>query len=332
MNLAHVGVTQVNDPERLDTHLKRYALFFDRIRIIYPPQLTDPPSKAAKKSVNKTTKNKTTKKMKDVPPWLNSMAFLHNQGFVHFAEGSALSVHFAEASALSDRLQELDAVQAELYQDAHAKARKGALFTALQRNLGKELREEFEAGVYASWITRFEAIHMRLFERCDAVSLGALQTEGLDKGSVDRPTSRDDLYEIIVEGVPIAHEKVPWEDILRFRADEESQRQQRALRLWIADTAKGKLNFAEAVDKIEHLKDEYRTHIKGSGFKVVNGVLKTCVVATADLLESAIKLKLKSLAELPFRLTESKAELMEAERKAPGRELAYAVRAQRAFA
>jgi hypothetical protein len=316
MNLAHVGVTQVNDPKRLDTHLKQYALFFDRIRIIYPPRLTDPPSKAAKK-----TANKTTKKMKDVPPWLNSMAFLHNQGFVHFAE----------ASKLSDRLQELDAVQVELYQDAHAMAFKGAFFTALQRSLGKELREEFEAGVYASSITRFEAIHMRLFERCDAVSLGALQTEGLNKGSVDRTTSRDDLYEIIVEGVPIAHEKVPWEDILRFRAEEESQRQQRALRLWIADTAKGKLNFAEAVDEIEHLKDEYRAHIKGSGFKVVNGVLKTYVVATADLLESAIKLKLKSLAELPFRLAESKAELMEAERKAPGRELAYAVRAQRTF-
>jgi hypothetical protein len=316
--VTHVGVTQVNDPEHFDTRLKQYALFFDRIRIIYPPRVTNPRSKATKK-----TAGKTAKKTIDFPPWVASLALLEDQGFVNFAEAAVPS---------DERIQELDTDEAEAYRAAYSRAFQGAIYTAFQRKLAKTGREEFEAGVYASWITRFEAIHMRLFEQCDAVSLGDLRGERLRRGSVDRPVSRNDLYEIIVEGVPIAHEKVPWEDILRFRAEEGSQRQQRALRLWIADTAKGKLNFAEAVDKIEHIKDEYRTHIKGSDFKAVNGVLKTYIVAAADLLESALKFKLKSLAEWPFKLAECKAELMDAECKAPGRELAYAVRAQSKFA
>jgi hypothetical protein len=320
MNLVtHVGVTQLNNPEHVDTHLKQYALFFDRIRIICPRL---PPSKAAKRPAKKTARS-TAKRTDDSPPWYSSMVFLQNQGFVHFAEPSLPS---------NDRIQELDADQAKWYGDAFSKAFQGAIYTAFQQKLTMTGREEFEAGIYASWLTRFEAIHMRLFEQCDAVSLGALRTEGLDRGSVDRRPSRDDLYEIIVEGVPIAHDRVPWEDILSFQAEEESQRQRRALRLWIADTARGTLNIAEAVDKIEHLKDEYRTHIKGSGFKVRGGTLKTFVVAAAGLVESAAKLRLERFAELAFKLIESKAELTEAERKAPGRELAYAVRVQGTFA
>ena len=127
----------------------------------------------------------------------------------------------------------------------------------------------------------------------------------------------------------IPDDTVPWVDILTFRSEAVSQQQQRALRLWIADVANGKLRFGEASDKIGYLKDEYRAHMKGAGIKIGSATLKTYVVAAAELLESALKLKLKNLAELPFRLIELKANLMEAERKAPGRELAYVVRAEK---
>ena len=172
---------------------------------------------------------------------------------------------------------------------------------------------------------------MRLFENCDAVSIGDLLAVGQEEKSVDRVVSRDDLYEIIISGIPIARDNVPWTDILSFRAEAASQQQQRALRLWISEVTNGKLSFGEAVDRIEYLKDEYRSHMKGAGIKTGTATLKTIVVGTAELIEGAFKLKLKALAELPFRVIESKAELMEAERNAPGRPLAYVVRAEDAF-
>jgi hypothetical protein len=77
--------------------------------------------------------------------------------------------------------------------------------------------------------------------------------------------------------------------------------------------------------------DEYRAHMKGAGMKYKFGSLRTVVVGTAALLENVAKFRLKDIAEAPFKLLEARAELLETERKAPGRELAYIIRAQDRF-
>jgi hypothetical protein len=95
--------------------------------------------------------------------------------------------------------------------------------------------------------------------------------------------------------------------------------------------AKGKLTLAEAVEKVEYLKEEYRSYMKASGLKSSTSVLKAVVVGAAELVENAVKFKFKELAKMPFELLSVRGELLEAERKAPGRELAYVVRASEQF-
>jgi len=190
-----------------------------------------------------------------------------------------------------------------------------------------------ESGPLSACLARLEALRLRESEECNAFTLGIqLERQRIERQrSVDRPVSRSDLYQIIIEGLPVVTDQVPWADILSFRAEPKSQLQQRALRLWITEMATGKLTFGDAIEKIEALKDDYRAHMRGAGVKTWTGTLKTYVVAGAELLESALKLKLKTMAELPFKLIEAKAELWEAERKAPGRELAYVVSVEDEF-
>src|SRR5262249_27905655 len=140
-----------------------------------------------------------------------------------------------------------------------------------------------------------------------------------NQGSVDLGATEGDLYEILIEGWPAPSDIVPWDDILSFRSEEASQQQLRALRLWVSDMAKGKLTVAEAVDKIEYLKQEYRAYMKGATITMGTSVLRTAIVGAAGFIENIAKFKLKELAEAPFKLFEAKTALLEAERKAPGR-------------
>jgi hypothetical protein len=175
-----------------------------------------------------------------------------------------------------------------------------------------------------------ESVLLRALRQKDALCIDSFWT--VPGGSnIDRAAESSDLYEIIVSGLLLPDKSVPWEDILAFRSEPDSQQQLRALRLWIAETAKGKLSYVQAVDKIEYLKQEYRAHMKGAGIRGRNGVLRTLVVGAAGVIEDIAKFKIKDLAEVPFKLLDARADLIEADRKAVGRELAYVVRAQDSF-
>jgi hypothetical protein len=179
-------------------------------------------------------------------------------------------------------------------------------------------------------IAYIEAFLLRLLRQTDAICIDPFWI-GSSDSNVDRNAKDGDLYEIVINGLLLPDGAVPWEDILAFRSESSSQQQLRALRLWIGEMAKGKLTYAQAVDQIEYLKQEYRVHMKGAGIRARNSTLRTLVVGVADIAESAIKLKLKDLAEFPFKLLDAKADLIDADRKAVGRELAYVVRAEDRF-
>jgi hypothetical protein len=159
-------------------------------------------------------------------------------------------------------------------------------------------------------------------EGIDAVCL-----ETVVSTHVDRKANKDDLFEIIVSNISIPDEKIPWHDLLAFKNESRSIQQLRALRLWVTDMSNGKLTYGEAVDKVSYLMDEYRSHLRGAGLKFKAGILRTLVVGAAGVAENVLKFKLKDLAEAPFKMFDARTQLVEAERKAVGRELAYAVRA-----
>jgi hypothetical protein len=189
------------------------------------------------------------------------------------------------------------------------------------RELSTESRQEI-AHRYAALILRARGI--------DALCVGDIFRDSAN-GNVDRPATRETLYEIIIDEMAVPDEHVPWEEILSFRADATAQQQLRMLRLWVSDVAKGELTHAEAADKIAYLKSEYRECLKHAELRFGMSTIRTLVVGAAELVENLVKLRLKSLAEAPFKIFDARTELLKEEREALGRELQYLVHVGDAF-
>jgi hypothetical protein len=65
--------------------------------------------------------------------------------------------------------------------------------------------------------------------------------------------------------------------------------------------------------------------------KTKTGVLEIVVTTGAEIAEDLVKFRWGKLAKAPFTITHKKIDLLQAEMKAPGREIAYVVKAKKTF-
>ena len=139
------------------------------------------------------------------------------------------------------------------------------------------------------------------------------------------PSGTAPVLEVILKAMPIPDDETPWEDIVEFRRDPESRKRLRALRVWLRNFAKGTTatSLAEMKEEIEVHLDEYEEHMKLHRMKVNKGAIEALLTMTGKLAEDLVKVKFGDLARLPFMFRERKIGLLEAEAKAPNRELAY---------
>ena len=84
-------------------------------------------------------------------------------------------------------------------------------------------------------------------------------------------------------------------------------------------------------EEIEVLLDEYEEHMKLRRIKVNKGAAETLLTVAGKVAEDFVKLKWGELAKLPFILKERRISLLEAELKAPHRELAFLSMARSRF-
>lgn len=141
-----------------------------------------------------------------------------------------------------------------------------------------------------------------------------------------------EVMEVILHNLPQPDESTPWEAILDWRNDDEAKLKLRRLRHWIDKVSQRKeLDFGHLQNEILSLIDDYRNHMKVHGFNTRSGVLRAIVTTTAEIFEDFVKLKWGKLCDLPFQLTGHRIKQIEADMKAPGRELAYIVSAQEVF-
>lgn len=144
-------------------------------------------------------------------------------------------------------------------------------------------------------------------------------------------TSHNSVLEVVVRNLPTPTEDVTWEEILQFRGDLDSKRKLTALREWVNDVARARLTAREVEQKLAYLLDEYDAHMRLHRIKTKSGLLRTICVTSAEVMENILKLKLGDLAKMPFELHEKHVALLEAERSAPGRQLAYLLQAREIF-
>jgi hypothetical protein len=176
---------------------------------------------------------------------------------------------------------------------------------------------------------RMFAAELRREHGRDAVSIGTGRLPGPER----RVVTRDAVAHVVIESLPHPADTTPWEAILDFRSDPATGALLRRLRRWMNAfvTTRAGVAQSEAVDELRYLLDEYEAYMRLHRMKAVNGTLETLVVTTAEVLESVVKLKWSAAAKSLFALKRRQVELLEAERGAPGRDLAYILRARDAF-
>jgi hypothetical protein len=141
---------------------------------------------------------------------------------------------------------------------------------------------------------------------------------------VDLPNFKSSkVLEVILEKLPIPDENVEWQQIVEYRADPDSSAKFTALRVWMQDISSKELSKQEIEERIDHLINEYERHMSFHKLKYQKSAGHILLNAPLEILENLITFKWSSIGKAIFSFKEKQFDLMEAELKAPGRELAY---------
>lgn len=127
-----------------------------------------------------------------------------------------------------------------------------------------------------------------------------------------------EVVDVVIKALPLPDDSVPWEQIIEYRNDPESQSKFLALRHWMSEMARAELSPAEIEEKLEYLIDQYQRHMKVHRMKTDVGTLQTVLVAGANL----ASFKWGDAAQSLFSSMQRKLSLLQGELTSPGSELA----------
>lgn len=139
----------------------------------------------------------------------------------------------------------------------------------------------------------------------------------------DLKTKKQQVYNLILNNIPLPNSKNSFEDILNFKQDKDAQISALALRNWITDISYSTYNIYEIEDKFKHLLNQYDKSIKLHKLKTENSIIETIVVGGSDILENLVKLQFSNVAQKFFKHKNDHIELMELEMKTVGNELSF---------
>lgn len=143
---------------------------------------------------------------------------------------------------------------------------------------------------------------------------------------------KNDVIQVVIKSLPEPDENTPWKKIIDFKNDPDAKLKFARLMHWINKIGKAECNpLDELKDELEFLLSEYEDHLRFHKMKINSGIFETTISTIAGLLENSLKFKLKDMVTDLFVLKKRKIALMEAERKAPGREVAYISKARNFF-
>ncbi|MDD2921003.1 MAG: hypothetical protein PHQ36_01845 [Anaerolineales bacterium] len=138
---------------------------------------------------------------------------------------------------------------------------------------------------------------------------------------------KGDVVQIVIRKLPLPNNETPWEQLIDYRNDPENQRNLLNLRRWIRKVSSENLQPAETEEELEWLINEFQNHMKIHRMKANTETLEVIVKAPLKLLE----LEFSKITEPLFALKKRQINLMEAELNAPGREMAYIIKAKDTF-
>jgi hypothetical protein len=131
------------------------------------------------------------------------------------------------------------------------------------------------------------------------------------------------VAEVVLPHVPIPGDDVSIEALLDFRREGDTIQQIEGLRLWMMRAALSTASTAELQLEIETMLHDFRRHMVVADMRTTDGVLQLAISIPLGIAEELIRLRPKAALDAAFAFRQSRAERLEAELKAPGKEIAY---------
>lgn len=167
---------------------------------------------------------------------------------------------------------------------------------------------------------------------CDRLrESGYSEEELLREPVANPPRVRNSVISVVLEEFPVPDDSVPWEQILDFKRDENTRSQVVRLRKWMRSLGVGERNPIELREELEYALESYKEHIRFHRLKTQQGTVETILSASADVAANLVKFQWTEAARSLLRFRQRKITLLEAERAAPCRDVAYILRAQEEF-
>jgi hypothetical protein len=134
-----------------------------------------------------------------------------------------------------------------------------------------------------------------------------------------------DVVRAVLKRIPIPSPLIPLDEFIDIRRSVEHKNCFNALKRWMRKIGKGDVTFIELEEELEYLLSEYESFMNLQRLSIETGVFQTVITTGGDVIENLLKFNLGKAAKSAFELQRRKIALMEAERKAPGREVSYIV-------
>lgn len=195
---------------------------------------------------------------------------------------------------------------------------------------GRPLEDAFRSAdaLASDRLARYVSQHLRAVHDRDFFPL---TDRGLPWDMSASATPVSEVAQIVLTNIPEPAESTPWDALLEFRADPDVQSARRRFMRWATKMASSNRPSREIKDEMESLMDDYREYMRIHSIKSAHGRLETVLVLTAEMVESLLKLQLSRAVKALFDIRRFDAELLEAERTAPGRELAFVIKVEENF-
>lgn len=144
-------------------------------------------------------------------------------------------------------------------------------------------------------------------------------------------SNKSEVAQIVINNLPLPSNETPWEQIIDYRNDPDSQKNLLNLRRWIRKTSHENLPLIEIQEEIEWLMNEFKEHMNVHKMKTDTESLEVLVKAPIEMLENLVTLKFSKLVDPLFTIKKRQLSLLEAEINAPGKEMAYIIKSKEAF-
>ena len=169
------------------------------------------------------------------------------------------------------------------------------------------------------------ALAVDMSERLNVSVIPIMSSKSHDEGL--EGFARGNVLNIALSAVPFPSSSTSLENLLEFRSDPTVRADFLAFHRWARNAATNSQRPNEIAEEIEYLLSQYKRHMEIHRLEQSSSVFETVTTVAAEALEDLVKFKWGDAAKLLFAFRKRRVGLLKAEMSAPGRELAYLVKA-----